>query len=88
MERFRLKSATTGVYHLDDDSKGVAVVIPAGSEVVSPGPIVRRPGTDRAEFVTVRWASRMVQVFLLDLIERGERLTTPECEPWALRAAK
>jgi hypothetical protein len=88
MERFRLKSATTAVHHLDAASKGVAVVIPAGSEVVSENPIDMRAGIDRSQFVSVRWARRVVEIFLADLIERGERINTSERELWALDGAK
>ena len=74
MERFRLKSATMAVHHVGGDAKGVAVVIPAGSEVVSIDPIDTRSGFDHSQFVAVKWAGRTVQMFLLDLVERGERV--------------
>jgi hypothetical protein len=74
LERFRLKSATTAVYHQDGDPKGLAVVIPSGSEVASFDPIDARARFDHSQFVTVKWAERTVQMFLLDLIERGERV--------------
>ena len=88
MERYRLKSATTAVYHQDPDSKGVAVVIPAGSEVVSDRPIETRPGLDRSRLVSVRWARRVVEMFLFDLIERGERMGTSDRDRWILDNAK
>ncbi len=74
MERFRLKSATMAVHYQDAGPKGLAVVIPAGSEVSSAEHIDTRPGFDHSVFVEVRWAGRMVRMFLLDLVDRGERV--------------
>jgi hypothetical protein len=74
MERFRLKSATTAVHYQLGVPKGVAVQIPAGSEVSSIDPIDMRRRSDRSELVAVKWAGRMVQMFRLDLLERGERV--------------
>lgn len=74
MERFRLKAATMAVHHVADDAKGIAVVIPAGSEVATFDPVDTRPGFDHSQFIRVKWAGRTVQMFLLDLIERGERV--------------
>ena len=76
MERFRLESATTVIYRQNGETKGVAVIIPAGSEVVSSDPIDSRAKFDHSQFVTVKWADRTVQMFLLDLIERGERVNS------------
>jgi len=78
MERFRLKTATMAVHHLSDSTKGTAVVIPAGSELVSEDPIHTRAGFDHSQFVTMKWSGRMVQIFLLDLIDRGERVYNAE----------
>jgi hypothetical protein len=78
MERFRLRSATTAVCHQNDETKGTAVVMPAGSEVVSADPIDAHAAFDHAQFVTVKWAEKTVQMFLLDLLERGERVKSVE----------
>jgi hypothetical protein len=56
------------------EPKGTAVVIPAGSEVSSADPIDTRLRLDRSAFVAVKWAGMMVQMFRLDLVERGERI--------------
>ena len=74
MERFRLKSATMAVSHPGDGTKGLAVVIPAGSELASIDPIDTRSGLDHSHFVPVKWAGQRVHMFLLDLVERGERI--------------
>ena len=74
MERFKLKSATMAVHYQDGGPKGLAVVIPGGSEVSSVEHIDTRPGFDHSVFVQVRWAGRTVSMFLLDLVDRGERL--------------
>jgi hypothetical protein len=74
MERFRLKAATMSVHYQGGGPKGVAVMIPAGSEVVSIKPIDPRTRPDRATLVEVKWAGRIVHMFFYDLLERGERV--------------
>jgi hypothetical protein len=74
MERFRLKSATMAVSHPTDDTKGSAIIIPAGSEVASIDAIDTRSGLDHSHFVPVKWAGQRVHMLLLDLVERGERI--------------
>jgi hypothetical protein len=74
MEHFRLKSATTAVHYQLGVPKGVAVLIPAGSEVSSADPIDMRQRLDRSALVPVKWAGMMVQMFRLDLVARGERV--------------
>jgi hypothetical protein len=71
MEHFQLTSATMAVHYQDGGPKGLAVMIPAGSEVSSAEPIDVRPGFDHSLFVEVQWAGRTVRMFLLDLIERS-----------------
>ena len=46
MERFRLKAATMSVHYQGGGPKGVAVMIPAGSEVASIKPIDTRMQPD------------------------------------------
>ena len=74
MERFRLKSPTMAVHYQDGGPKGLAVVIPAGSEVCCSEHIDARPGFDHSTFVEVLWTGKTVSMFLLDLVERGERV--------------
>jgi|HubBroStandDraft_5_1064220.scaffolds.fasta_scaffold1726968_1 hypothetical protein len=73
MQRFRLNSATMVVYS-PDGFKGQAVVLPAGSEVVPVDPVEARPEIDRSKLVAVGWDGKTVRMFLLDLLERGERV--------------
>jgi hypothetical protein len=55
-------------------SKDEAVIIPAGSVVVSVDPIETRAGFDRSKLIEVTWRGKTILVFLLDLLERGERV--------------
>jgi hypothetical protein len=73
MYRFRLKSATMAMCH-HDGFKGEAVVIPTGSEIISVDPVEIRKGFDRARLIEVGWGGKTVRMFLLDLLERGERI--------------
>jgi hypothetical protein len=73
MQRFRLNSATMAV-HSPDGFKDLVLVIPAGGEVVSGDPIETRDGFGRSKLVEVGWNGETVRMFLLDLIERGERV--------------
>ena len=50
------------------------VIVPGGSEVVSLEPIEGHNGFDRSKFIAVEWNGTTVCMFLLDLIERGERV--------------
>lgn len=77
MYRFRLKSATMAVCHRDG-FKGEAVIIPTGSEIVSVDPVEIRKGFDRAKLIEVGWDGKTVRMFLLDLLERGERIPSAE----------
>ena len=58
----------------DGEPHGVAIIIPAGSEIVSVEPIEARTGFDHSAFVGVEWDGKTVRMFLLDLVERGERV--------------
>jgi len=73
MYRFRLNSATMAVYS-PDGFKELAIIIPTGSEVVSVDPIGSRNGFDRSKLIEVGWDGKTVRMFLLDLLERGERV--------------
>jgi hypothetical protein len=74
MYHFRLNTATMAVHQRSGEPHGSAVMIPAGSEIVSQERVDFRPGFDRSRLVEVRWAGRTVSMFLLDLMERGERV--------------
>ena len=74
MERFRLKAATMSVHYQGGGPKGVAVMIPAGSEVASVNPVETRGKLDRSTLIEVKWAGRIVHMFQCDLLERGERV--------------
>jgi hypothetical protein len=76
MQRFRLRSATMAVYAPEGFKgfKGHALIIPAGAEIVSVDPIETRPGFNRTKLIEVGWEGKTVRMFLLDLLERGERL--------------
>jgi hypothetical protein len=62
------------VHYRDGDQKGIVMVIPAGSELISHEPIDGRPGFDHSKLIAVDWNGRTVCMFLLDLLERGERI--------------
>jgi hypothetical protein len=74
MERFSLRAPTTAVSHQAGDEAPVRVMIPAGSERTSDEPLDRHADLDRSRLATVKWAVRTVEMFLSDLIERGERI--------------
>jgi hypothetical protein len=73
MYRFRLKSSTLGVDY-SDGLKGHAVMIPAGSEIVSYDPAESPAEFHRSSVIGVEWNGNTVSVFRLDLLERGERV--------------
>lgn len=70
MYRFRLRSATIAV---QQEERRVAM-IPTGAEIAAADLPDIRNGFDRSKFVTVEWDGMVVRIFLLDLLERGERL--------------
>jgi hypothetical protein len=72
MYRFRLRRETIAIHHQDDSPKGVAIIIPARSEVVYADPIEVRTGVDQSKLVAVEWEGKTVRIFLRDLLDRGE----------------
>jgi len=70
MHRFRLKSATVAVQQED----GRAAMIPSGVEIATAELPDTRNGFDHSTFVTVDWDGKVMRMFLLDLLERGERV--------------
>jgi hypothetical protein len=72
MHRFRLNSPTLAVQYCDS-GRGVAVLIPVGSEI-STAVIPEANGHETASLVKVEWQEKVVSIFLVDLLERGEPL--------------
>jgi hypothetical protein len=68
--RLRLMRETIAVHHQDGSPKGVALLIPAKSEVVCIDPI--EVPFDQSKLVAVEWEGKTVRVFLQDLLDRGE----------------
>jgi hypothetical protein len=84
MHRFRLKSATVAV---QDRGRGKDIAfIPKGAEITADLPDVRS-GFDRSKFIAIKWEGKTVSIFLLDLLERGERLGPSDPEVGHSRAA-
>jgi hypothetical protein len=74
MYRFRLSSATIAVI---DGSRDLAVLIPAGAEVLSANRIDDvTDGFERSRFIRVDWDGKVVRMFLLDLLERGQEVSS------------
>jgi hypothetical protein len=71
MQCFRLRTETTAI-RCADGGKPQAVNIPSGA-IVATSESIRDP-QDRTELVTVEWDSKNIRMFLLDLLERGERV--------------
>jgi hypothetical protein len=69
MYRFRLKSVTVAVHK----EGGRVAIIPTGAEIAAADLPDTRNGFEPGKFVTMEWDGRMVRMFLLDLMERGER---------------
>ncbi|MEI9970554.1 MAG: hypothetical protein WDO73_00065 [Ignavibacteriota bacterium] len=72
MYRFRLNSATIAVRY-GADGKQSAVIKPGGAEVVTDDPDVLDHNARGSKLVSVNWAGSTVDIFLVDLQERGER---------------
>ena len=65
MLRYRLRSKIVGVHQ--EDTRQVAIYIPAGSVVTVHDEVV-----DVTGFLEVEWNGESVQVFAVDLRNRGE----------------
>jgi hypothetical protein len=74
MYRFRLSTATIAVQYQNGSSKGIAIMIPAGSEVVTVDPIEPPDTFDPSKLATVNCGGTILRMFLFDLLERGERV--------------
>jgi hypothetical protein len=68
MYRFRLKSATVAV------QQGHAAMIPSGAEIAAAELPDAASGYAHSTFVTVEWEGKVLRMFLIDLLERGERM--------------
>ena len=73
MQRFRLRSSTTAVQPRHG-SNGEAITIPAGAVIASATPPESLLQSDRTNLITVEWEGKTVRMFLVDLLERGERV--------------
>lgn len=71
MYKFRLSTPTIAVRFEEDGSKRV-VLLPDGAEVATDDPDVVQENSDGRRFVCVQWNGMTVNVFLVDLQERGE----------------
>ena len=49
-------------------------MIPGGAEIAAAELPETSRGFGHSTFVTVEWEGRMVRMFLIDLLERGERV--------------
>jgi hypothetical protein len=73
MQCFRLRSSTTAVQPTFG-SKWEAITIPAGALVAIATPLENFVRSDRAGFIAVNWDGKTVNMFVVDLQERGERV--------------
>jgi len=73
MYRFRLKLSTVGVSHANDGRK-TAQVIPQGAELMTGDADVEDPSANGRKLVSVVWEGRSLGIFLVDLLERAERV--------------
>jgi hypothetical protein len=70
MYSFALTSPTMAVRY--ENGKGVAILIPEGSEVATDRLPDEQLPSDSSKLIEVRWAGKVVSIFALDLLERGE----------------
>ena len=69
MLRYRLRTTTLGVFQ--KPTRPVAISIPAGTILKVPDGFANAAG-----FVEVEWDGKRVQIFAVDLRERGELIKT------------
>jgi len=71
MPRFRIKSPTMAIQRFEDGRRE-SLLLPSRSEIeISTLPDGERP---KNWLVDVRWKEQPVTMFLVDLLERGERI--------------
>lgn len=73
MYSFALSSPTMAIQY-GDKGKGVAVIIPGGSKVAIADLPEANTLSDASKLIEVEWNGRTVRMFLLDLLERGDRV--------------
>ena len=71
MYKFRLTTATIAVM-LEADGSKRALLLPNGAEVATDDPEVIRENSDGGRFICVEWNGMTINMFLVDLQERGE----------------
>jgi hypothetical protein len=70
--RFVISTDTIAVGIDGDTQKRVAVMIPAGSEVLAADAVPAEPVADDSRRIDVTWNGRQVTLFLVDLQARGQ----------------
>jgi CheY-like chemotaxis protein len=73
-QRYRLTTGTPALIQADD--RRIIFCLPAGTVLTAPTHLVNAMG-----LVTVEWDGKTIQIFAVDLIERGERLQEGTTEP-------
>ena len=56
-------------------------MIPAGAEIAAADLPDVRERLDRSKLVPIQWEGKIVSIFLLDLMERGERSESKKMRP-------
>ena len=72
--RFVISADTIAVVIDEDTRKRVAVMIPAGSEIMAVDPVPADPVSDDSTQIEVTWNGRRARLFLVDLQARGQRV--------------
>jgi hypothetical protein len=73
MYAFALNSTTMAVEY-EPNGKGLAVLIPKGAEIATEYLPQEPPVREPSRLIEVRWNGKIVSIFALDLLERGERV--------------
>jgi len=72
--RFRLRTSTIAVIY-DGAGKKVTEMIPAGEVIKALGVVpLDRAAVEPTEQIEVLWEGRTMSMFLVDLLDRGERV--------------
>jgi len=69
-QRFRLKTATIAI--TDGPEKRIAVQLPTGAQIVVLEHVQPNAPLDSSRQVNVEWDGKVVSMFLVDIIEKGE----------------
>jgi len=73
MDYFRLNSATIGIER--KDGKDIAITLPAGAEIATAESLDTDPES-HSKLIEARLGEKTIRVFLLDLLERGQRVSS------------